>query len=284
MRYSTAAVAALASVVAAQKEAGCGPLELVYARATTEPVGLGAAGKNLWNHLQKDLPGSSVYAVNYPASMDLNGGGCKGVNDLVSHLQKRSAACPNMKFALGGHSQGGAVVTAAGPKLALEKAIVNKIVAITMFGSPPCSDFEKPAGVAPLLARCKSFCNKGDTICDGGGGGPRVKCPGVGGKSTMLSQTFVDQMRFYSGENLTEALEARQLPKGAKGAGGAPSGASGAGSGCGADERGHAIKGGGSGMAAHMAYNQDGYYTEAASCYITKQFKSMGGGAGAAGA
>jgi hypothetical protein len=100
----------------------------------------------------------------------------------------------------------------------------------------------------------------------------------------MLSQTFIDQMRYWSDANLTEALEARQLPKGAKGAGGAGAPSSGGGiNGCGDDERGHVIKGGGSGMAAHMAYNQDQYYVTAASCYIVKKFKEAGGAAASGG-
>jgi hypothetical protein len=104
----------------------------------------------------------------------------------------------------------------------------------------------------------------------------------------MLSQTFVDEMLEFT-TNQTQTLEARQAPKGAKGAGGAkgPGGsASGGGggglNGCGDDERGHQIKSGGTGMAAHMAYRSDGYYVEAASCYITKKFKAAGGGAAAA--
>lgn len=51
---------------------------------------------------------------------------------------------------------------------------------------------------------------------------------------------------------------------------------------CGDDERGHkAMKGNTvlEGLKAHMAYNQDGYYVAAASCYIAKMFKSAGGAA-----
>jgi hypothetical protein len=85
--------------------------------------------------------------------------------------------------------------------------------------------------------------------------------------------------------NDSEPITKRQLG-GAKGMGGSPKGiggggSGGAGNGCGDDERGHVIKGGGTGMAAHMAYNQDGYYVTAASCYITKKFKEMSGAGGA---
>jgi hypothetical protein len=43
--------------------------------------------------------------------------------------------------------------------------------------------------------------------------------------------------------------------------------------GCGEEERGHRASG-----QAHMAYNRDGYYVEAAACYIVKKFKAGGGG------
>lgn len=197
--------------------------------------------------------------------MDLNGGGCKGVADLIKRLKSQSAACPNQKFALGGHSQGGAVVTAAVPHI--PKELVAKIVAVTMFGSPPCSDIPQVGG------RCKSFCNKGDTICDSkgamGNGGPRVKCASVPSVRTELAYMDLWANATEAGFAGVESVERRQLGKG-KAAGGA-----GATNGCGEDEKGHSA-GGKTGMAAHMAYNQDGYYTAAASCYIAKQFKAAG--------
>jgi alpha-beta hydrolase superfamily lysophospholipase len=92
--------------------------------------------------------------------MDLNGGGCKGAQDMVSRLVAQAAACPNQKFALGGHSQGGAVVTAGLKNV--PKSILPRIVAVTMFGSPPCSDVTAEVG-----GKCKSFCNKGDSVSTG---------------------------------------------------------------------------------------------------------------------
>jgi hypothetical protein len=90
--------------------------------------------------------------------MDLNGGGCKGAQDMVNRLIAQAAACPDQKFALGGHSQGGAVVVAGLPNPAIA-AILPRIVAVTMFGSPPCSDVTAQVG-----GKCKSFCNKSDSV------------------------------------------------------------------------------------------------------------------------
>jgi alpha-beta hydrolase superfamily lysophospholipase len=93
--------------------------------------------------------------------MDLNGGGCQGVRDVMRRLEERSKACPNQLYALGGHSQGGAVVTEAiKANIVKGSDIEKRIVAVTMFGSPPCSDFPDKIEAA----RCKSFCNKGDDV------------------------------------------------------------------------------------------------------------------------
>jgi hypothetical protein len=105
-----------------------------------------------------------------------------------------------------------------------------------------------------------------------------VKCAGG---PRMLSQSFMNEMLKFT-TNETQQLQPRQVPKGPKGMGGAASSSGGGGgvNGCGEDERGHLIKGGGTGMAAHMAYRSDGYYVAAASCYIAKKFKEAGGAAG----
>jgi alpha-beta hydrolase superfamily lysophospholipase len=78
----------------------------------------------------------------------------KGVQDMIREITEKSKACPNQKYALGGHSQGGMVTVSAIPKIPAE--ILSRVVAVTMFGSPPC-----PAAVQ---GRCNSYCNKGDFV------------------------------------------------------------------------------------------------------------------------
>jgi hypothetical protein len=79
----------------------------------------------------------------------------------MRRLEERSIACPNQLYALGGHSQGGAVVAAAMKESLIKGSDIEKrIVAITLFGAPPCSDFPDKIEAA----RCKSFCNKGDDV------------------------------------------------------------------------------------------------------------------------
>jgi pimeloyl-ACP methyl ester carboxylesterase len=114
--------------------------------------GYGAAGASLFNNITKLIPGSTGYPVHYPAS---SGNSMPvGVTDILAQLSKQSTACPNQKFVLGGHSQGGMVTVSAIPKI--PKDILAKVVAVTMFGSPAC-----PADVKD---RCNSYCNQGDFV------------------------------------------------------------------------------------------------------------------------
>ena len=68
------AAAGLIGPGAASAEAAesCSDVEVVFARGTAEPAGLGRVGQAFVNELQNDLGGRtvSVYAVNYPASYD----------------------------------------------------------------------------------------------------------------------------------------------------------------------------------------------------------------------
>ena len=146
----------------------------VTARATTEPPGkystgqfdsaaartwskgYGAAGKSLLSNITALLPSATGYPVHYPASMG-NGSPQQGTEDAIKHMQQQAAACPGTKFAMGGHSQGGFVTTGAIPKL--PKAILSKVVAVAMFGSPAC-----PGAVRD---RCISYCQSGDSVSIG---------------------------------------------------------------------------------------------------------------------
>jgi pimeloyl-ACP methyl ester carboxylesterase len=78
----------------------------------------------------------------------------KGVSDMVQHVTDVAKQCPQTKFVLGGHSQGGMVTVSAIPKI--PKDIIGRVVAVAMFGSPAC-----PSIVAD---RCHSYCNKGDFV------------------------------------------------------------------------------------------------------------------------
>lgn len=148
----------------------------MIARATTEPPtgisatateeqfrtaanriwskGYGAAGASFVANVTALIPGSVGYPVPYPADFSLGTSAPKGVENMIKRLESQAKNCPDIKFVLGGHSQGGGVTVSAIPKI--PKEIIDKVIAVTMFGSPPC-----PASVQD---RCKSYCNQGDNV------------------------------------------------------------------------------------------------------------------------
>lgn len=78
----------------------------------------------------------------------------KGVNDILKHIDAMSKACPEQTFVLGGHSQGSVVVKSSIPKI--PQAAKANLMAVTMFGAPPCP--------VEVKDKCKSYCNAGDDV------------------------------------------------------------------------------------------------------------------------
>jgi hypothetical protein len=107
---------------------------------------------SLYNNLTVYVPGTTGYPVHYPAAMGSQG---QGTTDLLKHMTQKMKECPQQRYALGGHSQGGFAVVDAVPKMS--KEMLDKVVAITMFGSPDCPKAVKD--------RCISYCNAGDPVC-----------------------------------------------------------------------------------------------------------------------
>jgi surfactin synthase thioesterase subunit len=117
------------------------------AAGRTWSKGYGAAGYSLYSNVTALIPSASGYPVHYPASFSLTSQS-EGISDMTTYLTRQASACPQKKFALGGHSQGGFVTVET--INALSANILSRIVAVTMFGSPAC-----PTSVA---AKCISYC------------------------------------------------------------------------------------------------------------------------------
>ena len=90
--------------------APCPDVEVVFARGTFEPPGIGATGQAFIGALGARTAGKSVevYPVNYPASLDF-ATAADGVIDASNKVQDTAATCPNTKIVIGGYSQGAAV-------------------------------------------------------------------------------------------------------------------------------------------------------------------------------
>jgi Cutinase len=133
---------------------GCSPLEIVIgmqalsprvctfqlqhltlaipARATTESAGYGIVCGPLLTAVQKLVPGTTGYAVKYPADFSKSSPDV-GVADTIKHINERAAVCPEQKYALSGYSQGAVVMHRAAVKL--DKSILkNRIIATATFG------------------------------------------------------------------------------------------------------------------------------------------------------
>lgn len=168
----------------------CPEVEVVFARGTGEPPGVGGVGQAFVDSLRWQLFGKSVgvYAVNYPASNDFAGGPAftrtvvDGVRDAAARVEFMAAACPNTRIVLGGYSQGAVVagfatsaITPEGvpaewvpPPLPPEAA--DHVAAVALFGTPSGQFMHKYGApdvvIGPLFAaKTIELCAPGDLVC-----------------------------------------------------------------------------------------------------------------------
>ncbi|MGQ9408236.1 cutinase family protein [Mycolicibacterium gilvum] len=185
-------VAALPVTVPAARSQSCPDVDVVFARGTAEPPGIGGVGQRFVDSLRaQTFPRTvGVHAVNYPASSNFSGGAVfkmnvvDGVRDESNHVRSVVSSCPNTKLVLGGYSQG-AVVTAlatsgvvpagvargAAP-LPLPAAVADNVAAVVLFGTPAGWSAEKygAAGIdvgAVYASKALELCAPGDAVCSG---------------------------------------------------------------------------------------------------------------------
>lgn len=113
--------------------------EVVFARGTGEPPGVGTVGQAFIDSLRSQVPGRTVgvYPVNYPATDDYRNSALAGADDLSAHLQNMTANCPDTAMVLGGYSQGASVVDFASDSMPSETS--NHVAAVALFGNPSSS-------------------------------------------------------------------------------------------------------------------------------------------------
>ncbi|KUI33553.1 cutinase [Mycobacterium sp. IS-1496] len=172
-----AALAVLASVVAPTASAApsCPDIEVIFARGTDEPPGIGVVGKALVETLRPMVKGQTVgtYAVKYPASWDFLQVGA-GATDASLRVQSTAAKCPDTKMVLGGYSQGAAVmdivttspVAGLGYAAPMPAAVVPRIAAVTVFGNPSARVGQPLTRLSPVFgSRTADLCNTNDPVC-----------------------------------------------------------------------------------------------------------------------
>jgi cutinase-like protein len=170
----------------------CPDVEVVFARGSGEPPGVGNVGGPFVDALRGQIGARSlgVYPVNYQASTDFSNPNfpltvIDGIRDAGTHIESMAANCPETREVLGGYSQGAAVagfVTSAavppGVPVGMVPApmppeVAKHVAAVTLFGTPSGPWLQKygaPAIVIGPLYQPKTLelCAPGDGICGDG--------------------------------------------------------------------------------------------------------------------
>lgn len=161
----------------------CPDVEVVFARGTNEPPGVGRIGQSFVDTLRSHVGGRSlgVYPVDYPATTDFPRA-VDGISDAGAHVEHMAVSCPRTRMVLGGYSQGAAVIgfvteSAVPDGVHLVQAlqpmpaeVSNHVAAVTLFGKPS-SQFmniinEPPVTIGPPYAgKTIELCVPGDPIC-----------------------------------------------------------------------------------------------------------------------
>lgn len=184
---TTLTVAAISASVLAAAPIGdfsasadpCPDVEVVFARGTGEPPGIGRVGQAFVDALIPLLGGRSVgvYAVDYPASINFLTTN-RGASDVTGHLAWMADACPGTREVLGGFSQGAAVIAmlAGVPPIGdrigligsappLAPALAGRVASVAVFGGPSAR-FGSPLSTTGVFAgRTIDLCNPDDPIC-----------------------------------------------------------------------------------------------------------------------
>ncbi|KUI20768.1 cutinase [Mycobacterium sp. GA-1285] len=155
--------------------APCPDVEIVFARGTTEPPGVGGIGQAFVDSVRSRLGDRSVgvYAVDYPASRDFAVSTRAGAEDTRAHVQSTAVGCPATQMVLGGYSQGAAVMDVA--TAAMPPTVAPHVVAVALFGGPRSSFADRLApGPLPSVgpeyaAKTIDLCVPNDPICFEGG-------------------------------------------------------------------------------------------------------------------
>lgn len=174
---AAAAIAAPLMTPSVAAAADCPDIEVVFARGTDEPPGLGRVGNAFVGALRDKVGGRSVgtYAVNYPANYDFLAA-ASGANDASAHIQWMVNNCPSTRLVLGGYSQGAAVIDviaavpfpAVGFTSPMPPNVPEHVAAIAVFGNPTAK-LGLPMTVSPVYgSRSIDLCNPGDPVCTDG--------------------------------------------------------------------------------------------------------------------
>ncbi|MBW0018130.1 MAG: cutinase family protein [Mycobacterium sp.] len=177
---------ALAVAVPSASAQPCPDVQVIFARGTGEPDGVGPTGQAFVDDLRGRIGGKSldVYPVNYPASNEWSTG-LDGIRDAGAHIESTATSCPKTQMVLGGYSQGAAVmgfVTSAAVPDGVDPAtvpkplspdIANHVAAVVLYGMPNVRAMnflgEPPVVIGPTYAaKTVKVCVPEDPVCSDG--------------------------------------------------------------------------------------------------------------------
>jgi hypothetical protein len=184
---SGVSASALAFAIPAALADACPDLQVVFARGTDDPSGVGPTGQAFIDSLRPRVGAKSldVYPVNYPATHDWTSAGEDGIRDAGAHVVSMARDCPNTNMVLGGYSQGAAVIgfitSAAVPNgidpatvpKPMDPEVANHVSSVVLFAMPNDRAMkffgEPPVVIGPLYqAKTIKVCAPEDPICSDG--------------------------------------------------------------------------------------------------------------------
>ena len=203
--------ALLCAPIPAASAASCPDIEVVFARGTFEPPGVGGIGQSFVDSVRSQAGAKSVnvYPVNYPASTDFPTA-IEGIRDAANRIEATAASCPDTKIVLGGFSQGAAVAgfvtSEAVPNGApaedvpdpMPPDVATHVAAVALFGKPSPQFMEAigspPVEVGSLYAsKTIDLCVADDPICAGSGDGANHNLYDVNGMTTQAASFAVSR-------------------------------------------------------------------------------------------
>ena len=203
--------ALLSAPIPVASAAPCPDIEVVFARGTFEPPGVGGIGQSFVDSVRSQAGAKSVnvYPVKYPASTDFPTA-IQGIRDAANHIEATASSCPDTKIVLGGFSQGAAVAgfvtSEAVPNGApaedvpdpMPPDVANHVAAVALFGKPSPKFMEAigspPVEVGSLYApKTIDLCVANDPICTGSGDGANHNLYNVNGMTTQAASFAVSR-------------------------------------------------------------------------------------------
>ncbi|ORV72032.1 cutinase family protein [Mycolicibacter hiberniae] len=186
--------------------AGCPDVEVVFARGTGEPPGVGWIGQQFIDALRWRTWGRAVgvYPVDFPAVPEF-GPSAAGVADASRHIREMTAGCPATQLVLGGYSRGAALIgyatepAAGGLGEGLPPDAAGHVSAVALLGKPSL-EFLNSLG-APALAvgpayaaKTIDLCAPGDPICSQGGDGSAHAAYAANGMTAQAADFAVSRL------------------------------------------------------------------------------------------